>query len=207
MRDNLYGVVQVASHDPGPPVWQAKRKYDAVRPFSAIKYLYGDKPVTAWGGPMKGTITNLPADQWRSYIPVADHPEYPSASACLCATVAQAMRCYLGSDELGWKFPIPAGTSRIEPGLPPSNFTLEYPTWSTHEKECGQSRVWAGVHFQSAVDASLKVCGKLGQQVCDWFLPYLNGDAPLRAPAVARPLSYADGVPKGADPVPFPTVP
>jgi len=32
-----------------------------VRPFSAIRFLYGDAPITAWGGPGQGTVTNLRA--------------------------------------------------------------------------------------------------------------------------------------------------
>ena len=64
-------------------VWQEKTRYDAVRPFSAIAHVYGDEMVTAWGGPGMGTI-EIPANQWQSYIPAADHPEYPSASTCSC---------------------------------------------------------------------------------------------------------------------------
>ena len=167
-----------------------------MRPFSAIRHVYGNATLTAWGGPNKGT-TDIPANEWRSYQPVGDHPEYPSASACFCASVAQAMRCYLGSDELEWKFPVIPGSSRVEPGMPQSPLTLEYATWSKLEARCGESRVWGGVHFQAAVDASLKQCGAFGQQSCDWFMPYLKGTAPMRAPAKRRPLSYVDGVPGG----------
>ena len=55
---------------------QRKEKihYDAVRPLTAIRYLYKDGNVTSWGGPGKGTVDNLPADQWRSYLGDADHP-------------------------------------------------------------------------------------------------------------------------------------
>ena len=36
--------------------------------------------MTAWGGPYTGTVNNIPASEWTSYLPVANHPEYPSAS-------------------------------------------------------------------------------------------------------------------------------
>ena len=39
-----------------------------------------NKPLTTWGGPYKGTVNNMKADEWTSYLPVANHPEYPSAS-------------------------------------------------------------------------------------------------------------------------------
>ena len=41
----------MAAFDAGIVVWQEKAKHDAVRPFSAIRHLYGDATVTAWGGP------------------------------------------------------------------------------------------------------------------------------------------------------------
>ena len=36
--------------------------------------------LTAWGGPYNGTVNDIPASEWTSYLPVANHPEYPSAS-------------------------------------------------------------------------------------------------------------------------------
>lgn len=79
-------------------------------------YLYGDRPVTAWGGPGKGKVTDLPASQWRSHINTADHPEYPSGPASPCSAHGQTARRFLGSDSLGWMVPVPKGTSVIEPG-------------------------------------------------------------------------------------------
>jgi hypothetical protein len=63
-------LVNMAAFDGGIAVWQEKVRYDAVRPASAIRYLYGDGLVTAWGGPGRGTV-NLPATQWTRYLGVA----------------------------------------------------------------------------------------------------------------------------------------
>jgi len=57
--------------------WNEKTKWNSVRPFSAIRYLYGEQPVKAWGGPGKGTVTDLPASRWKEYLNLPDHPEYP----------------------------------------------------------------------------------------------------------------------------------
>ena len=38
------------------------------------------QPLNAWGGPYNGTVYDIPASEWTSYLPVANHPEYPSAS-------------------------------------------------------------------------------------------------------------------------------
>ena len=45
--------------------------------------------LNAWGGPYKGTVSDISASEWTSYLPVANHPEYPSATASYCGASAQ----------------------------------------------------------------------------------------------------------------------
>ncbi|WP_428821513.1 vanadium-dependent haloperoxidase [Microbulbifer sp. MCCC 1A16149] len=176
-------LTNMAAHDAGIFVWQEKRRYDAVRPFSAIQYIYGSQPVTAWGGPGKGTQT-IAAHEWKSYLEEADHPEYPSASTCFCSAHAQSARQYLGSDLLNWSIPRSAGSSRVEPGLTPASDTsLDFPTWTSLEENCGQSRVWAGVHFQAAVDEGRRICGVFGDKAHGYLQKLIDGTASVRKPA------------------------
>ena len=93
-------VTNLAAFDTGIAIWNEKAKWDAARPFSAIRYLYGDRPVKASGGCGKGTVNDLPASQWKEYLNVADHPEYPSGSTALCEAHAQTARRFLGDDGL-----------------------------------------------------------------------------------------------------------
>ena len=51
--------------------------------------------------------------------------------------------------------------------------------------DCRQSRVWAGVHFQAAVDESRKLCNVFGDLAYDYLLTLIDGTAPERAPAKA----------------------
>lgn len=179
-------LTNMAAFDAGIFIWQEKRRYDAVRPFSAIRYLYGDDPVLAWGGPGVGT-TVLPADEWAAYLEEADHPEYPSASTCFCAAHTQSARLYLGGDELGFPVFVPAGGSRIEPGVTPaSDTTIAFPTWSDFNADCGQSRLWAGVHFQAAIDASAEICNVFGDMAYDYVQDLIAGSAPARGPSSGR---------------------
>ena len=72
-----------------------------VRPFSAIKQVYGDGDITAYGGIEAGGKTaTYSAVEFDSYVPVSDHPEYPSGSACFCAAFAESMRLWYDTDEL-----------------------------------------------------------------------------------------------------------
>jgi hypothetical protein len=170
----------VAAFDGAITCWNEKYRYDAVRPFSAIRYLYQDRPVTAWGGPGKGTVNDLPASEWRSYLNPADHPEYPSGSACFCSAHAQASRRFFGSDTFGWSVPIAKGSSRIEPGIIPVEDMILGPweTWSEFEETCGLSRLWSGVHFMPAITAGHNLCQPVGDLAYEFVQQHIDGTAP-----------------------------
>jgi hypothetical protein len=72
-KDSVF-LVNFAVHDTLVAVWHEKARYDAVRPFSAIPHVYGSNLVKAWGGPGNGAVEDLPAKEWRSYLPTPDHP-------------------------------------------------------------------------------------------------------------------------------------
>jgi hypothetical protein len=172
-------LTNVAAFDVGIVVWQEKRHWDAVRPFTAIRHLYGDEEVTAWGGPGVGTVDDITGEEWREYLGVADHPEYPSGSASFCAAHAQASRLYLGGDELGWVVPFPAGSSVVEPGITPAVDTnLEYPTFTDFMTDCGYSRLWGGVHFEDAILAGFDLGTEIGTIAHEFVQAHIDGDVP-----------------------------
>ena len=169
-------LTNVAAFDTGIVIWQEKTRYDAVRPFSAIRHLYGNDLVTAWGGPGQGTVTDLPASDWESYLPVANHPEYPSASASFCAAHAQASRRFFGTDDLGWSLPVPQGSSVIEPGITPADdIVLHWDTWTEFEKDCGDSRFWAGVHFPASIPAGQDVGHEIADIAFGFVMAHIEG--------------------------------
>jgi hypothetical protein len=171
-------VSAVAEWDAAIAIWYYKRRYDAVRPFSAIHHVYGDQPVTAWGGPGMGTVDDIPASQWRAYLDLADHPEYPSASAGICAAHAQALRRYFGSDELNFPIPAPKGSSNREPGVTPStDLVLHADSWSEFSETCGLSRVWGGAHFMPSVTASWDMGREIGDLAYEYVRDHITGVA------------------------------
>jgi hypothetical protein len=165
----------VASFDTGIAVWHEKYRYDAVRPVSAVRYLNARRTITAWAGPGKG-VARIPGDQWQSYLPTANHSEYPSGSAAFCTATAAANRRYLGTDTLGWQVPFPAGSSVIEPGATPTkDRTLTFPTWTDFAQRCGDSRFWSGVHFKPAVTAGNDIGEKVGAKAFTYVMSHVNG--------------------------------
>lgn len=174
---HYYFTANLAAYDAGIAAWQEKTRYDSVRPYTAIPYIYGDSPVRAWGGVGKGTVTDLPASQWRQYLNVADHPEYPSGSGIFCAALAQSGRRFMGTDVLNFRSTYNAGTSDIEPGITPaSTITLNYPTWTAWETSCYQARVDGGVHFPASVEAAPGIGHPIADLAYDFVQRHIAGN-------------------------------
>ena len=191
-------LVNVAAFDAGITVWHNKRKYDAVRPFSAIRYLYKNDDLTAWGGPGMGTVSDLKGNEWRPYLQSANHPEYPSASASFCRAHATSIKRYLeeelslsaleANDLSFWQpgflppqFEVLSkqpGSSLIEPGnTPGSQVTLGWDTWDEFSDNCGLSRLWAGVHFYDSIPAGQSIGDPIGSAAYEWLKSYIDGTA------------------------------
>ncbi|WP_445359811.1 vanadium-dependent haloperoxidase [Microbulbifer sp. EKSA005] len=171
-------LTNMAAFDTAIAIWKEKRRHNSVRPFSAVRYIYKDEPVTAWGGAGKGTVNDLPASQWTSYLPVADHPEYPSASASFCAAHAETSRLFLPQgDTLGYSVTALSGSSQIEPGVTPqTDLNLYFPTWTSFEEDCGNSRVWGGVHFEPSVPAGQAIGHQVAHRAFQFYLSKLEGN-------------------------------
>jgi hypothetical protein len=168
----------LATFDAAIAVWYHKVVYDAVRPISAVRHVYGSSLLTAWGGPGRGTVHDIPADQWTSYLPVGDHPEYPSGSSTICAAAAQAARRYFGDDVLAWRFTFPAGSTKTEPGIAPAHdIELYFPTFTDFTNKCENSRVWGGVHFQKTVDRSIVFGRQFGDLAHEFVQRHIRGQA------------------------------
>jgi hypothetical protein len=173
---HLFLMHLLATFEPLIPVWRLKAKYDAVRPFSAIQHVYGRRRVTAWGGPGMGTVHDMPADEWASYLNVGDHPEYPSGSTTLCSAEAQSTRRFFGSDALDWRFTVRAGSTLVEPGVTPArDLELHWATWTDFVQDCAHSRVWGGVHFRKTVERSIEFGAQFGDLAYEFVQRHVNG--------------------------------
>jgi hypothetical protein len=177
--------LDVAYADVAIATWYFKRKYDSVRPFSAIRYLYGKKKITAWGGPTKGTVSDITGDEWRSYldewptthnIQAADHPEYPSESTARCLAFTQQARRFTGTDQINISLPVAKGSSLVEPGVTPANdLVLNWSSWTEFVNDCGNSNLWGGQHFRSSVEAASQYAPKISDLAYEFVQRKLNG--------------------------------
>ena len=82
-------------------IWQFKTRWDAVRPFSAIPFAMKDQFIPSYIH-ANGSFGSVKSDEWKSYLPMPNYPEYPSATTAICYAHAEAMRRTLGTDHLKW---------------------------------------------------------------------------------------------------------
>ncbi|MFP3991494.1 hypothetical protein U9R90_29325 [Streptomyces sp. E11-3] len=181
-KDDLLEFIQeaasfhIAGFDVMIAAWYNKSVYDTQRPFTAVRYLYGDKKLTAWGGPGKGTVTDMPASQWKGYLQVPDHPEYPSGSTAFCASQAQVGRLLDGTDKTDIQYEVKKGGSYIEPGVTPAKDTvLRWTDWKDLVDDCAKSRVWAGVHFKAATEVSKDFGTRVGDHAYKFVRNHIEG--------------------------------
>ena len=170
---NKYSQLQAAAlglgayfgiHDAMIIVWREKARYDAVRPFSAVRHLYKNEAIKGYAGPEQGIVDDLPGSEWTSYLEVADHPEYPSATATICGVLGDFAKLFTKTENARkLRYPMKKGSSLREPGITPTENTyLEYDSWDQFSEECAMSRFWTGVHFKDACTEGLRLGREFG---------------------------------------------
>jgi hypothetical protein len=160
-------------------VWDAKRHYDYVRPVTAIRFLFGGRPVRAWAGPYQDTGL-IPGETWQSYIATPPFAEYVSGHSTFSAVSAEVLRLFTGSDTLGASVTVAAGSSPVEPGLVPrQDVVLSWRTFSEAADEAGISRRLGGIHFEDGDLAGRTLGRRIGARVWQTAQAYFNGTAPF----------------------------
>lgn len=146
----MFFAMQNASFDAGIVAWHLKRKFDGVRPITAVRFLRQGQTVLAWGGPGRPT-ENIPGEKWMPYNPGSNltpaFPGYISGHSTFSRASATVLQWFTGSDYFGFSTVIPAGFGRVEPNIPPVPTTLGYATFNDAANEAGLSRLYGGIHF------------------------------------------------------------
>jgi hypothetical protein len=178
----MFFVLSNAIFDAGIAAWDAKRAYDSVRPITAISFLYRGKTIRAWGGPGKGTVA-MDGAQWIPYqaatFPTPPFPDYVSGHSTYSAAAAEILELWTGNDHFGDSITLPAGSSKIEPGMTPTHsVTLDWDTFTDAANEAGVSRRYGGIHFRAA-DLAGRLLGRLvAAQAWTKAQEYSDGAAP-----------------------------
>lgn len=171
----LFFALGNALMDASIAVWEAKVRYDYVRPVSAIRFLFAGQPVRAWAGPSQGTRL-IRGETWQSYISTPPFAEYVSGHSTFSAASAEILRRFTGSDRLDAHVVIPAGSSPVEPGhVPRQDLMLAWRTFSEAADEAGISRRYGGIHFRDG-DLEARTLGRrIGAAVWEKASTYFAG--------------------------------
>ena len=131
-----YAVTGAAVNDALISCFKAKYQYNLVRPITYIREVMGHTT-------------------WNSFIGTPAHPEYVSAHSSLSAAAADVLQRIFGNsgsftdhtyDYLGFA-------------------PRTYLSFAAIGDEAGQSRVYAGIHYQSSIDAGLQLGRKVSANI------------------------------------------
>jgi hypothetical protein len=162
--------------------WASKYQYDYIRPVCGIRIRYKDKLVTSWLGPGKGYGKVL-GQHWLPYqeltVVTPPFPEYVSGHSTFSGAGGVVIAYAFGNNGgFNAKVTIPAGSSKIEPGITPAkNVVLSWKTLDDASDEAGWSRRWGGIHYETG-DLHGRGLGKtIGYNVWTKAQTYFNGTA------------------------------
>ncbi len=166
-----HGVVRSVAQTPGRDVTQNARLFAAVSQamddaligvFDA-KYQYNFwRPVTAIrNGDIDGNAGTERDASWTSLIDAPMHPEYPSGHAILAAAVGAVLKADVGAGRM----PILVTTSPTAKGA-----TRRWTNADDFVREVADSRVYAGIHYRSAIDAGAAMGKQIGELAGQKFL-------------------------------------
>jgi len=195
----MFFALSNAIFDAGIAAWDAKRAYDSVRPITAISFLFRGKTIRAWGGPGKGTV-EMDGSQWIPYqaatFPTPPFPDYVSGHSTYSSAAAEILELWTGSDHFGESVTLPAGSSKIEPGVTPAQpVTLHWETFADAANEAAISRRYGGIHFRGA-DLSGRLLGRIVASAA-WqkAQSYFDGSAGCLTTDNALPTALTDTIP------------
>lgn len=177
----MFFAMHNAIFDAGIVAWHFKRKYDSVRPVTAVRFLKKGKMIQAWAGPGKGTQW-IRGEDWVPYqAPSFITPpfaEYISGHSAFSRAGAEILRLFTGSESFGASVTIAAGSSFVEPGLVPAQpITLSWPTLKEAADEAGLSRRYGGIHFEDGDENARLLAPHVAAQAWDKAQSYFAGTA------------------------------
>lgn len=126
----------VASMDASISCWQAKFHYNLVRPITYIRSVLGHAT-------------------WSSLFATPAHPEYPSAHATISSAFADGMTAVFGDN-----FTLTDHTYDFL-GMAPRT----YNSFKALGEDAGNSRLYAGIHYQPSIDTGFQQGRKVAQNI------------------------------------------
>lgn len=141
----LLSDLNVAMADASIACWDAKYHFDFWRPITAIRRADEDA----------NPLTEPDAD-WKPYLNTPSHPEYVSGHSSYSGAAYRMLSLFLGTESVA--FDISSDT------LPETR--RAYTNLKQCAKECGESRIFGGIHYRFSCEDGMD----LGEKVAEWVI-------------------------------------
>ena len=145
----MFAAVAQAMDDALISVFEAKYQYNFWRPTTAIRNADIDG--------------NAATEREASWVPLVDspmHPEYPSGHAILAGAVGAVVKADVGAARL----PVLSTSSPSAKGA-----TRNWTSIDDFVREVADSRVYAGIHYRTAVDVGAAMGKRIGEATAQKF--------------------------------------
>lgn len=144
-RARLLALVNVAMADGFISGWADKYTFNFWRPVTAIRV-----------GDTDGNDRTIADAGWESLLNTPALPDYPSTHSVLGAAAAEVLRRFFHDDDVAFT---------VTSGAPFAGLTRSFTCFSQAAQENGDSRVYAGIHFRSAVVDGIDQGERIGRFV------------------------------------------
>ena len=121
-------------------VWDEKAHYSFWRPITAIREAHTD------GNPRTERDEN-----WLPLIANPGYPEHPSGHLGLSGAIGKTLQQFFHTDKLAWTDTNVAGRTR------------SFSRVSDAVDEIVDARIWSGIHFRNADEASVRIAGQIAK--------------------------------------------
>jgi hypothetical protein len=163
----LLALVNAAMADGFIGGFETKYDFNFWRPVTAIR-----------GGDTDGNDATVADPMWISLLITPAIPDYTSTHSVLGGAASEILRRFFCTDNVPFT---------VTSGVPFAGLTRSFTTFSQAAAENGDSRVYAGIHFRSAVEDGIKQGEKIGGFVFTHALQPLNaiGESALQGSSPA----------------------
>jgi hypothetical protein len=134
----LYAQLYMTAADAFIAVWDEKAHFSFWRPITAIREADTD-----------GNPATTPDPAWLPLLSNPPYPEHPSGHLGLSGSFGATLQDFFGTDRVGW-----TDTNN-------ASLTRSFTRISDAVDEIVGARVWSGIHFRNADEASVKIAEKI----------------------------------------------
>jgi hypothetical protein len=154
----LFAEIYLTVADAFITVWDEKAHYSFWRPITAIREADTD-----------GNQRTDPDPAWLPLVNNPPYPEHPSGHLGLSGAVCVTLEQFFRTDEIGWSDTLPA--------VPPAvGLTRSYTSLSDAVHDIVGARVWSGIHFRNADEASVEIARQIARYRAKHYFERIHHD-------------------------------